>query len=60
MAMLIVDGMTVKNVGPLMEYVNNITQDFQMLIITLINETNNKLMGTKPITDWCIANPDIL
>jgi hypothetical protein len=60
MAMLVVDGLTAKNADPLMQYVGLIPKDFQVLVISLINETRNNLMGVKAITDWCIANPDIL
>lgn len=60
MAMLVVDGLTTRNADPLMQYINKIPKDFQVLVITLINETRNQLMGIKPITDWCLANPNIL
>ena len=60
MCMLIVDGMNVNNALPLMQYVNRIQKEFQVLVITMINETRNKLMGVKPIGDWIIQNQGVL
>lgn len=57
--LMVASGIENTNVDQLMLYVNTIQKEFQVLIITLINDTKNSLMGTNSITKWCISNPDI-
>lgn len=47
------------NIGLLMGYINTVQKDFQVLVITMINSTKNKLMACPEITTWCLANPDV-
>lgn len=57
--LMIVSGATATNIDALMKYVCTIQTEFQVLTVTLLNESNNKLMSSSSITQWCIAHPDI-
>ena len=47
------------NINPIMDYVSTVPPEFQVLFVTMINDSKNKLMGTSIMTKWCLANPTI-
>lgn len=59
LCLMIVSGADLTNIDPLMTYINTIQTEFQVLTITLLNETKNNIMASPSITQWCIANPNI-
>ncbi len=60
LCLMIVAGANISNIDPLMRYINTVQKEFQVLTVTLINESKNKLMGTTVMTQWCLLNKILL
>ena len=47
------------NVKELMQFVTQAPIEYQVLVVSYLNDTKKHLMGTMPITNWCIDNPKV-
>ncbi len=47
------------NVEQLMKFIIKAPIEFQVLVVSYINDLKKHLMGTPAITQWCIANPQV-
>lgn len=53
------NGVDRSSIDPVMQYIVTIPPEFQVLSISLLNDSKNALMGTSPVTNWLINNPAI-